>query len=256
MLDYDKFKKITDLVIAKLEGGYGHPHMFVDGTRKVNGVWVDRITDSRLFNSGETMFGVDRAPGGVPNPINKTPEGKEFWRLIDEQKAWKNWEHGYIPPDPLKTKLRDLAAKIIFINFKKNVDNFMDPDAQEIMMSDDRILFTFIYATWNGPGWFQRFANLFEDKIKTERNPDKLVDYLLWIRRNKGLRGDTPNSIIAQGAKIMEKFIQDLKSGVPGSGGGSGTTPTTSPDKKPPIAGILLILVLLGYVLIKKKVYA
>jgi hypothetical protein len=52
-MDTIKFDKITSLVIDKLEGGYYHPNMLIDG----------RVKDIRYSGSGETMFGIDRLKG-------------------------------------------------------------------------------------------------------------------------------------------------------------------------------------------------
>ena len=78
MIDKDKFKQITNMVIDSLEGGYYHPDMLKDG----------RVKDARYGASGETMFGIDRLAGNS----DKTPQGKAFWKIMDDAGARKNWK--------------------------------------------------------------------------------------------------------------------------------------------------------------------
>jgi hypothetical protein len=69
------------------------------------------------------------------------------------------------------------------------------------------LVFNFAYASWNGAGWFQRFAKVFNDAVaKGERNRDKLVDLVV------AQRTQSSNSLIAQGGRKISQFIDDLKS--------------------------------------------
>ena len=79
-----KWNKITKKVIDEFEGGYWNPKC--GHTTKGMGI------------STETMFGLDRKNG----KIESTPEGKEFFRIIDNEKTklgmtnfCKTWKHYY-----------------------------------------------------------------------------------------------------------------------------------------------------------------
>jgi hypothetical protein len=40
------------------------------------------------------------------------------------------------------------------------------PQEQQIIKSDPKLFFHFAYATWNGPGWFRKFANSIKREIR------------------------------------------------------------------------------------------
>jgi hypothetical protein len=188
------FEKVTNQIIDQLEGGYYHPDMLKDG----------RVRDSRYGNSGETMFGIDRKAGGSLE--NDSPAGREFWRLIDAENARKNWKHEYMLKDKpeLAKKLKRLVAQIMEPLFIKNQKNYLSPKAKEIINSDPRLYYNFAYATWNGPGWFQRFANGFNKEVEKGKTKDELVDFVVSQRKN------WPNSLIAQSGRKMEKILDAM----------------------------------------------
>ena len=194
----DTFKLVTGVVIDKLEGGYYNPEWHSTG-------------DSRYSASGETMYGIDRKAGGR---INTTPAGQKFWSIIDANKSKGVWKWNYIPPEPLKTQLRNLASEVIYPSFATNSKTFLKPETRKIVENDPRLLFHFSYATWNGAGWFKKFAS---DMNKAVANgvtsPDKLVQVAIDSRTKEGLTaGSSPNSLIAQGGKKIEGFINSLGS--------------------------------------------
>lgn len=188
------FEKVTNQIIDQLEGGYYHPDMLKDG----------RVRDSRYGNSGETMFGIDRKAGGSLE--NDSPAGREFWRLIDAENARKKWKHEYMLKDKpeLAKKLRRLVAQIMEPLFIKNQKNYLSPKAIEIINSDPRLYYNFAYATWNGPGWFQRFANGFNKEVEKGKSNDELVDFVVGQRKNH------PNSLVAQGGRKIEKILDAM----------------------------------------------
>lgn len=196
-LSLDSFKDITNLVIKKLEGGYYNPQWHSTG-------------DSRYSTSGETMFGIDRKAGGT---INDTPAGQKFWSLIDKNKSKSTWKWNYIPSEPLASNLRDLASEVMYPVYLKNAKNYLSPKAKEIVESDPRLLFNFIYASWNGPGWFKKFASDINKAVDSGiTNNDKLVQIAIDSRTKEGLKpGSAPNSLIAQGGKKIAGFIDSLK---------------------------------------------
>ena len=193
----DSFSKVVSEVIDRLEGGYYHPDMLKDG----------RVKDSRYGSSGETMFGIDRKAGGA---INTTPEGMEFWKLIDAQNARSNWKWGYKGGD-LAPKLKDLVGKMIKRNFDTYSNKYLDPKSKEIVNKDPRLLFNFIYSVWNGPGWFKKFAEDFNKKVRAGvTNPEELVKVTLDSRTKEGLTpGSSANSLVKQGGEKMANLYND-----------------------------------------------
>lgn len=227
-LNLDKFKDVTGLVIDKLEGGYYNPEWHSTG-------------DSRYSSSGETMYGIDRKAGGN---INTTPAGQKFWNTIDTNKSKNVWRWLYIPPEPLKSQLRELASEVMYPVYLKNASAYLKPNTRDIVEGDSRLLFHFIYASWNGPGWFKKFANDMNKAVDSgEKNPDKLVKVAIDSRTKEGLSpGSPPNSLIAQGGKKISSFIDSLK--------GYAKSGYDIVKKNPiPTAIITALLIVSGYVL-------
>ena len=160
------FRDMSDAIINGIEGGYYHPRMKL----------------GNMGDSGETMFGLDRKNGKQ----EKTALGREFWGLIDKKNAKYNWPWNYMGGSSSE-KLRDLASKIMEPLFNAYSKKYLTPKAYDIMMSDPRIYFNFAYATWNGIGWFQRFAEKFNQEVESGvTNKNRLAQFLLNLRRNSG----------------------------------------------------------------------
>jgi len=200
MVDKDTFNSITTQVIDTLEGGYYHPLMLQDG----------RVKDSRYSNSGETMFGIDRRQGGS---INTTQAGQQFWNLIDNANAKTNWQWNYKGGN-LAPQLKDLASQMIYPEFSRMSDLYLSDKAKPIVQGDSRLLFHFAYATWNGAGWFKKFAKDINDAVADgTTDPDALAQIAINSRTKEGLaKGTAPNSLIAQGGKKIEQLFGSLKS--------------------------------------------
>jgi hypothetical protein len=176
------FEEITDKVISALEGGYYHPNM----------------NKGAMGNSGETMMGIDRRHGG---DINTSPDGKEFWTIIDDAGASSKWKHNYMGGS-LEPKLRSLVAKMMKPFFLKNMNNYLSPEARKIVESNPNLMFHFVYSTWNGPGWFRKFATKINDAVKKGiTDPNKLIEIAIRSRIDSG------NSIIAQGGKKIDNIL-------------------------------------------------
>jgi hypothetical protein len=226
----EKFKAINNIVIDKLEGGYYHPNMRLRNPKKF----------AKYGTSGETMMGIDRMTGDA---INRTTAGKKFWKLIDDADAKNKWDWLYMGGN-LENQLRDLVVEIIYPEFTYLKNKYLSKKAQEIVFEDPRLLFHFIYATWNGSGWFQKFATDFSKKIAAgENNLDTLVKYMNDLRTTEGLRkGSPPNSLIKQGGEKIKKFIETLK-----NSDNIQSAKTISP---------LIILLIISLYFIKNKLYA
>jgi hypothetical protein len=214
--DYDT---IVATVIDKLEGGYYHPNMALTNPAKFGA----------YSKSGETMFGLDRHAGhnlyyssprkeksvreNLPHIESgeyqyRTAEAKEFWETIDAADAKEKWEWNYKGGE-LENRLRYLAGRIIKPQFDMLVNRFLSPEAKQIVSKDGRLLFHFIYATWNGPGWFKKFATDINDAVKNGIvNPDALIQVAMDSRTKEGLSpNSSPNSLIAQGGEKIKSIV-------------------------------------------------
>lgn len=170
-----KWDKITKKVIDEFEGGYWNPKC--GHTTKGMGV------------STETMFGLDRKNGN----IESTPEGKEFFRIIDKEKTdlgmqqfCKTWKH-YYRGGNLEDKLKTLAAKIMKYQYDNNSKNYFSSELRKRVESNDRLLMHFSYASWNGPAYFQKFAKSLESGIKSGKSDEELVKQAISDRKNTNL---------------------------------------------------------------------
>jgi hypothetical protein len=185
------FRDAVDTITNKLEGGYFHPYMKAANQSKF--AWMG--------DSGETMFGMDRKHG---RQESNSSAGVEFWRLIDAEDAKSNWKYGYALEDnpTLRDKLLDLVAQIMEPHFLDFSNRYLSDEAKSIIMSDPKLYFNFAYASYQGSGWFQKFAKKFNQKVEEGvTNIDELRDYALQIRKESG------NPIISgSGNKINRIF--------------------------------------------------
>ena len=189
------FKNIVFKVIDELEGGYYHPNMLQDG----------RVKDQRYKNSGETMFGIDRVRGGL---INNSIAGKKFWAIIDNADARNKWKWNFKGGE-LEPQLKELAAEMIQPLFNSLSSSYLTQKAKDIVNNNAVLLFHFIYATYNGSGWFKKFATDITTAIASGiTDPVQLAKIAINSRTKEGLtKGSKPNSLIAQGgAKIAKMF--------------------------------------------------
>lgn len=181
-VDFKNFRQVTDKIIEKLEGGYYNP------------AWH---RSSKMGRSGETLFGLDRRHGGT---LNTTPEGKEFWRLVDQNKNKKIWKHYYMPTGSLNEQLRNLLSTILGRSYMEFSKKYLKPESFKIVESDPRLKFHFAYATWNGPGFFKKFADKMNQRIENQNilDPSKLFAQAMQDRRD---------TVIASSAPKIEKIF-------------------------------------------------
>jgi len=185
--DIGDFGKITKIVIDKFEGGYWNP--FCPHPKENMGV------------STETMFGLDRYNGN----IESSPEGKEFFKIIDEEKynngaksigsgknmKWRNmdkfckkWKWLYRGGDKEEI-LKDLAVRVMKNYFDDNLSNFVKtPKLKEKIENIPALTLHMSYATWNGPGFFQKFAKSLENGINQGMSDSQLVNKAIDDRRH------------------------------------------------------------------------
>jgi hypothetical protein len=233
-VDKNKFKTVTQLVIDKLEGGYYNPS------------WHS-VGDSRYSASGETMFGIDRKAGGS---INDTTAGKQFWGLIDKAKTPQTWKWNYKGGD-LAPQLKDLVVEIMYPVYERNAKNYLTPQTKAIVDSDSRLLFHCIYGSWNGAGWFKKFATDMNKAVASGvTDTDKLSQVAIDSRTKEGLEsGSKPNSLIAQGGNKIANLFGSLKDVVVSS---AKSTEETVKKNPLPTAIITAVLIVASYVLYKQ----
>jgi hypothetical protein len=212
--DKNYFTAATTQVIKSFEGGYFHPKMYINNPKKFKG----------YETSGETMFGLDRHAGfdiyykgkrktdSVQDNLKyiesgayeyKTPAAKEFWTIIDKADAknkWKWLDRGFENED----KLTLLASEIIYPTFLNYADRFLDDDAKKLVYSDPRLLFHFVYATWNGPNFFKFYAQELNKQIENKKNIDSIINEQLNFRINSKY-----SQIRDTGAKMAKLFTNE-----------------------------------------------
>lgn len=183
-----KWMKVTKKVIDKFEGGYWNGSTSKNNQTSKLGICSNH-PDGSMGASTETMFGLDRYNGS----IEKTPEGKEFFRLIDKQKKdlgmdkfCKKWKWLYRGGD-LEDRLKTLAAKIMKQSYDRNASNYFSPELKKRVENNDRLLMHFSYASWNGPGFFQKFAKSLNNAVKEGKSDKELLKLAIADRKNTGL---------------------------------------------------------------------
>jgi hypothetical protein len=180
---FENFRQATDKIIEDLEGGYYNPSWYYN---------------SKMGKSGETLFGLDRKHGGH---LNTTPEGLEFWKLVDQNKNKDVWKYNYKPTGSLGERLRNLLSRILEKSYDNLSKKYLNPESIKIVNSDPKLKFHFIYATWNGPGFFQKFANKLNNRIGNQNilNPNELFKLSMQDRRD---------SVVASSAPKIEKIFR------------------------------------------------
>lgn len=196
----ERFARMTAIVIDQLEGGYYHPAM-----NSVTGKLGKH--NPLLDSSGETMFGIDRLNG---KGDLAGPTWDKFWGMIDAAGASTAWGYNF-RGGAQKDALTALAIEIMAPLFVKLSKRYLK-DNWKLVAGDDRLVFHFAYATWNGAGWFRKFANDINKAIaagKTDYN--SLAQVALNSRLNEGLKeGSKPNPLIVQTGKKIEAIFKML----------------------------------------------
>lgn len=184
------FDDEVNKVINNFEGGYYHPDMLKDG-RISGGAGL-------MGDSGETMMGMDRLHG---SGFNNTSAGIEFWSLIDKAGARKKWKYQYMG-GPLENRLRKLVSEMIKPEFDRLSNLYLTPKARQIVKDSPELTFHFIYATWNGPGWFRKFATVINEAVdKGITNPSTLIQLAMKSRKQSS------NALITKSGEKMSKLF-------------------------------------------------
>ena len=94
-------------------------------------------------------------------------------------------------------------------------DKYLSDGAKLIVENDPRLFMNFLYAVWNGPGYFQQFSNAVNTAYANgDRSPQSYWNIVQAARRAKG-------GLIAVGADKLDALAKQL----PQSGGGSSFFP-------------------------------
>ena len=153
--EMNTFAQAAKAVIVNLEGGY------------YNG---GGNNDRRYATSGETMFGIDRLRNRICGPCIR------FWKIMDDNAATTTWPWLYVPKDPLKTQLFNLAIEIQKPNYEKWRNAYLNKEVKTLVESDGRLFYNMVYASWNGEGWFKGFSTILNDAYKTgSKTSDQLL---------------------------------------------------------------------------------
>ena len=201
----DTFDKVTDFVIKKFEGGYWNPYC---NHKSIGG------------SSTETMFGLDRYNGN----IERTEEGKKFFGIIDKEKKdrgarrlgrkWfnmgefcKKWTHGFKGGEH-EAELRKLTISIMKKNYERNATAYFTPELKKRVEKSPGLTLHFSYATWNGPGFFQKFAKSMSEKLKNDPNmsESELIDSGIADRAKTGLYGKDKVSLAMRDKNLINNI--------------------------------------------------
>lgn len=201
------FESVGQFVIDNLEGGYYHPDMLTTGV----------IKDQRYASSGETMFGLDRLAG---KGMAESSAGKVFWDEIDKNSGWSppslgkkpKWGWNHMAKE-LGSDLRIKALNVIKPYFEQYMKNYFPKELQDVIKNSKKLMIHFIYSVWNGPWWFQEFAN--DIKNYVAKNPNfteaDLAQVALDSRNNNRPNlSAAANSLMQQGGKTFQKIFASI----------------------------------------------
>ncbi len=178
------YTTIVDVIIDKIEWWYYHPDM--------NLSWMGV--------SWETMMGIDRKHWWN---LNTSDVWVEFWKIIDEDRKTHPtlWIHNYRWGN-LEPKLRELVWKIIQPHYEKLSETYLSKKSLDIIKTDWRLLFNFIYWAWNWAWRFQKMADVINSKVDLwiTNTDDLLADVIAFRTQND-------NTLIAQWGEKIEWIL-------------------------------------------------
>ena len=196
----DQFAAMTSIVIDNFEGGYYHPSMLKNFKPSDQAV---------LKDSGETMFGLDRMAGAQ---LAKYPEWKTFWDMVDaDRKINTFWKYQY-RGGKLEPRLKELTSIIMYKWFSYLAGKYILISSMDEIANDNRLIVHFIYASWNGEGWFQKYAKALNAAIlKFEGNKEAIFNEAIKARTLATNKLGLPNRAIRQQGQHMMELFKRLK---------------------------------------------
>lgn len=200
MVSLQQFTSLTAIVIDNFEGGYYHPDMLKN---------FKPSDQAKLRSSGETLFGLDRKAGAQ---LSKYPEWDQFWKKVDAERAAKPvaWKYQY-RGGTAEDRLKNLTAAIMYKWFTYLTGQYVVVAAHAAIGNDDRLIIHFSYASWNGEGWFKKFAKALNAAIQQyPGDKDKIFREAIKARTEatSTKNGKTvPNVVVRQqGANMIKLF--------------------------------------------------
>jgi hypothetical protein len=120
---------------------------------------------------------------------------------VDQNKNKDVFKNNYKPTGSLGERLRNLLSRILEKSYDNLSKKYLNPESIKIVNSDPKLKFHFIYATWNGPGFFQKFANKLNNRIGNQNilNPNELFKLSMQDRRD---------SVVASSVPKIEKIFR------------------------------------------------
>lgn len=177
------WRSFTDKIIDNFEGGYWN-----NDITKPNDQKCTKHPYTALFDdSGETMFGIDRRAG----EWDDDPDGQAYFGLIDDEKEdagsmdefCKTWVWLY-RGGKLEEELKGMASAMMKKAYERN-KRWLSSEALKEVEGNKRLMFHFAYACWNGPGFFQDFAEDINDAVDQGLYGDDLVDVAVDSRNQR-----------------------------------------------------------------------
>ena len=125
---------------------------------------------------------------------------------------------------------------MMYPQYEKLSERYLSEKSKKIIEKDNRLFFNYVYSTWNGSGWFKKFAEQFNEAVESGiTNRNKLVDVAVEMRT------DNANSLIRQGGAKIEKLMSE----VPKAGSGK---------KAAIITAIIILTAAAVYIMYKKGI--
>lgn len=202
-VDTYSLEGFCDKIIDNFEGGYANKVHFDAAAKKSS----DPDTIEALKNSSETMFGIDRMAGNWDND----PVGSEFWDLIDKNSGWSTestgkakWSHGYMGGS-IEGQLRDYVYEMMIPRYETLKSQNLSPEAKKLVEEDKRLTLHLLYGVWNGPGFFQDFADVINSEVDSgNTDRDSLYEVAIDSRIHNG-----NGAIVSTGGKV-KNVIESL----------------------------------------------
>lgn len=226
----ENFSDAVQLVIDNFEGGYVNPDKHAP--IKAN---------PQYDTSGETLFGIDLKNYGTPETKEAKDAYNEFWKIVHDDievqqaklgkpddlwskstntisgqpYAFSSIGYQYKERPELATKLKNLESIFMETRYKRFMSKFDETGViNEFANRDKGILIHFIYAVWNGAGWFRYWVNESKDFIKINEldynNPDdRLKLYNNLMKSRSGGYPDNMKKKLGVGTTAINNIAND-----------------------------------------------
>jgi hypothetical protein len=199
-----KFSELFEIEKKYLGGGWFDPAMFHDG--RLN---PDPGTVKLYKDSSRTMYDIDEI---ASVRISTSVAGKQFWNIINnaDNKSWPwNYKGGSLAP-----QLSELAAQMMFPEYKILSNSYLTKGLADIVNTDAALTFNFLYATFNGCGFFKYFAAALNVYVNTQKitDPKILMDKMIEERENliPEIFGENARALLKQGAETIKSIRNQL----------------------------------------------